>query len=87
MALDTTTIQVFTKDRDKLLEDFGAPAKRALHEVLNVCHHPEKSRRYGYLVAILGQDGQAINQEEPTRKVGGFYCRRCKTMVFPDATE
>lgn len=78
----TTTIQVYKRDKQLLKDTFGGFEKEAFRKLLkNTCTHPEEKR--SYVMAELPAAGDdAITEEGETRKVGGFLCTACGNYIF-----
>jgi hypothetical protein len=82
-----TTMTVFVKDRAELHTVCGSPTHLALRKLLtDRCPHPELSRRY--TTALVRTNGaESLNSgTQNTKELAGFYCRQCKTFVFPHDT-
>ncbi len=76
-----TTIRVYEKDKDTLIERFGGPAHEAVHKAIDEnCPHPEAKRRY--MTANL-----PIANASQRRAVGGFHCEACGQYVFRNRPE
>ncbi len=82
MADDFTTMRVFVKDRELLLERYGGPTHEALRKAVDgCCPHPEDKRTY--VVAALPKPGQEVMTSDKGRQnLGGFYCNDCGSYVF-----
>lgn len=77
-----TTIRVYEKDVETLVERYGKPTHKAVNQALiENCPHPEESRTY--VTASLPMPEQdAITSESPRQRVGGFYCGECGKFIF-----
>jgi hypothetical protein len=82
MTNETTTIKVFTRDRDWLTDIFGAPTHIAFHKLISTgCIHPEESRTYTTALISVGDEPWDKGKK---RMVSGFYCEQCHSYVLPD---
>lgn len=77
-----TTMIVYEKDKETLLQIHGGAAHEAFHKiVINTCTHPEEKR--SYVMADLPAIGETtITSGAKPRKVGGFYCAGCGLYIF-----
>jgi len=80
----TTTIKVFTKDRDRMAKLFGQPTHLAFNKVIILCPHPETERTYttALVDALIPLDGDV--RPKNAMKIHGFRCGACGHYVFQD---
>lgn len=85
MANELTTIRVYKKDKNTLLQKFNGPAHEAFRRAMaKTCTHPEEKRTY--VMAELPTAGEeAITENGERRSIGGFYCKECHLYVFRQA--
>lgn len=82
MSEKFTTIRVYEKDKDRLIDRYGGPAHEAVSKAVNEnCPHPEESRSY-LTTSLPIEDRGVVANSNPRKTVGGFYCSKCGRYVF-----
>jgi len=86
MQTGTTTIKVYTDNKNELTSRFGKPTHEAFQKLLKAqCTHPRECQAFTIGLIPAG-DADAI-REHGNIQVAGFYCSDCNSYIFPAQIE